>query len=321
MEYRRGRRAPITLAVLQGFVPNEGDAWSYTLNWLGQWLQSGVLNEQVPVSPSESYVQQAQQEIPHEVRAQIGDYLDSARRLGDRTAELHVALASGGAGHFRPEPFTLDYQQGLYRSISEMADRIFGQLRDRFETLPASVKSSARRVLEQEQDIRAEFSVLRERVIPGKRIRGHGDYHLGQVLYTEGDFVIVDFEGEPARPLPDRYIKHSPLRDVAGMLRSFHYAAYGVLPGFGLDSVLKNDQLGQAEPWTQYWLYWTSVTFLKSYVEGVAEANILPDTISDVDLLLQLLVTEKAVYELGYELNNRPNWLKVPAQAVATSKV
>ena len=227
-----------------------------------------------------------------------------------------IALASGVTERFRPVDFSMTYQKELYDSIKLMADRIFALLRERLQTLPEAVIAQGQLVLDQEHDIRDVFEQLIEQDIPGKRIRGHGDYHLGQVLYTNGDFVIVDFEGEPARPLPERYIKHSPLRDVAGMLRSFHYAAYGTLPGFGLDTAVPQDKRAVAEPWARYWRNWVSVAFLQGYLEHVTPANIIPPDTENIDLLLRILIMEKAVYELGYEINNRPGWLKVPAQAI-----
>ena len=317
VEYRHHTKLPATVAVLQGFVHNQGDAWEFTLNWLSQWFQSGILDEaQSPPIPDESLVSLAQHDIPTEAQQYIGDYLDKARLLGQRTAELHIALASGRDEKFRPMDFSMSYQEELHASIVRMSDRVFAALGNRIGTLPDTVIEHGRAVLNQEQEIRRAFKVLAEQDIPGKRIRGHGDYHLGQVLYTGTDFVIVDFEGEPARPMLERYIKHSPLRDVAGMLRSFHYAAYGTLPGFGLESLVPQQLLDRAEPRARYWRTWVSVAFLKGYLEHIDSAKIIPSDIDDLDLLLQILVMEKAVYELGYEINNRPGWLKVPAQAI-----
>ena len=316
MEYLRHAHPPVTIAVLQGFIHNQGDAWEFTLDWLSQWFQSGILDQPEPQMRDESLVMLAASDIPAKVREDIGEYLDKAYLLGQRTAELHVALASGTDERFSPLDFSMPYQKELYDSIDRMTNRIFNVLRDRLHTLPESVRPHGQAVLDQEREIRAAFKMLIEHDIPGKRIRGHGDYHLGQVLYTDGDFVIVDFEGEPARPLPERYIKHSPLRDVAGMLRSFHYAAYGTLPGFGLKTVVPQDKLSLAEPWARHWRNWVSVAFLQGYLKHVATANILPSDMASVDELLRILIMEKAVYELGYEINNRPGWLKVPAQAI-----
>ena len=143
------------------------------------------------------------------------------------------------------------------------------------------------------------------------RIRVHGDYHLGQVLHTGKDFVIIDFEGEPARSLADRRIKRSPLRDVAGMLRSFHYASYALLVGEVGGSV-RLGRVKPLEPWADFWTRWVSSAFLQGYLAVAGEGAFLPRTQEELSTLLDTFLLEKAIYELGYELNNRPTWVKLP---------
>jgi maltose alpha-D-glucosyltransferase/alpha-amylase len=157
--------------------------------------------------------------------------------------------------------------------------------------------------------------LIRSRKISAARIRCHGDYHLGQVLYTGKDFVIIDFEGEPARSLSERRIKRSPLRDVAGMIRSFKYAAHSALlhqASLGL----KSEDISALQHWAQFWHVWVSSCFLISYLNGVDQAKLLPDDQEQRRILLDTYLLEKALYEIGYELNNRPDWLEVPIQGV-----
>jgi maltose alpha-D-glucosyltransferase/alpha-amylase len=142
------------------------------------------------------------------------------------------------------------------------------------------------------------------------RIRVHGDYHLGQVLYTGKDFVIIDFEGEPARPLSERRIKRSPLRDVAGMLRSFHYAAYTVF------ATRVAAERGALEPWAQFWYEWVGSAFLRAYLHRAGDAAFLPRAREELATMLRVYLLEKAVYEVGYELNNRPDWTWIPLRAI-----
>jgi len=165
-------------------------------------------------------------------------------------------------------------------------------------------------VLDLEGEIRRRYRSLLQRKLNTMRIRVHGDYHLGQVLYTGRDFVIIDFEGEPARPLSERRIKRSPLRDVAGMLRSFHYASYMAL--FGQVPGIRPEDFPALEPWAHFWYTWVSVVFLKAYLSVVKDEPFLPKDPIELQILLDAYLLEKAVYELGYELNNRPEWLKVP---------
>src|SRR5206468_5090466 len=147
--------------------------------------------------------------------------------------------------------------------------------------------------------------------LEAQRIRIHGDFHLGQVLYTGRDFVIIDFEGEPARPLSERRIKRAPLRDVASMIRSFHYAAYtSLFHHTGGTSQRENPSF--LEPWALFWYAWVSSQFLRSYLESAAPAEILPTSTQETEVLLDSLLLEKAMYELRYEINNRPDWVRIP---------
>jgi maltose alpha-D-glucosyltransferase/alpha-amylase len=148
----------------------------------------------------------------------------------------------------------------------------------------------------------------------GQRIRVHGDYHLGQVLRVRNDYVILDFEGEPAKPLPERRAKHSPLKDVAGMLRSFSYAAYAALFNY---AARRPEAVDQLEPWAQLWERSTSAEFLRAYRETIAPGWLLPESPGDAEALLRAYLIDKAMYELRYEFNNRPNWVRIPLWGLA----
>jgi maltose alpha-D-glucosyltransferase/alpha-amylase len=145
------------------------------------------------------------------------------------------------------------------------------------------------------------------------RIRCHGDYHLGQVLVTEGDVMIIDFEGEPARPIEERRAKSSPLRDVAGMLRSFSYAA---LTAIGAATETRPDDVKRLAPWAELWETWVRATFLRAYLAATRDSGFLPPP-GDLEVLLRAFVLEKALYELAYELNNRPAWVHIPLTGIA----
>ena len=170
-------------------------------------------------------------------------------------------------------------------------------------------KLFAQRLLAQREDVLQQFDSL-ERLGSGiGRIRCHGDYHLGQVLVSEGDVIIIDFEGEPARPLQERRAKSSPLRDVAGMLRSFSYAA---LTGLGAATQTRREDVDRLAPWAELWERWIGALFLRAYLGATAGAAFLPPDSGDLDLLLHAFTVHKAMYELGYELNNRPEWVHIP---------
>jgi maltose alpha-D-glucosyltransferase/alpha-amylase len=155
-----------------------------------------------------------------------------------------------------------------------------------------------------------------EKRIEAQRIRCHGDFHLGQVLYTGKDFMIIDFEGEPARPLGERRIKRSPLRDVAGMLRSFDYVTYAAMFRQLEQGNLPPEQVPQVEPWNRFWSRWVSAAYLKSYLATLGPSDLLPRSREGLSTLLDAYLLDKAIYEVGYELNNRPNWLRIPLHGI-----
>lgn len=323
LEYKSGRGEPMTLGVLQAYAANQGDAWRHTLSWLARYLEDSLVKtsddfQQLPFPTDRSFIQLIQEDIPAEIEELLSGYLADARMLGQRTGEMHVALASDGTNaDFKPEPFSKLYQRSLYQSMRNLTNKVFAQLRAARRSAPDDLKSLIDQTLDQENRILKAFLEIADKKLSGMRIRIHGDYHLGQVLYSDGDFTIIDFEGEPGRTLSERRLKRSPLRDVAGMLRSFHYAAYAALPGFGVQqSIARDEDFPVLEPWARLWQIWTSVAFLKGYMDTVEPANILPRKTDELDTLLRLFLLDKAVYEVGYELNNRPDWLKVPIQAI-----
>jgi maltose alpha-D-glucosyltransferase/alpha-amylase len=321
IEYREGRQETTTLAVLHGFIPNEGNAWAYTLDLLGHYFEGIMARQRAsePVSPPKKHMLDlADEALPTEVYDEIGNYLESARLLGQRTAELHTALSSApDYPGFAPEPFSKLYQRALYQSMRNLGRQVFRLLRRTVKDLPDEIKREAEAVLEQESEVLALFRKVADKKISGMRIRCHGDYHLGQVLYTGRDFVIMDFEGEPARPIGERRIKRSPLRDVAGMLRSFHYADYAALFSLQERGFLQGEEeFTLMERWAHFWHQWVCSAFLKAYLEVARKGNFLPEKSEDLRMLLDLYRLEKAVYELGYELNNRPEWVRIPLQGI-----
>jgi maltose alpha-D-glucosyltransferase/alpha-amylase len=317
LEYQRRHEKPMSLAILQGFVANEGDAWHYTIDSLGRYFEHVLAHPTVQVPPiPQKPLLPLIKEPPPLAQETIGPYLASARLLGERTAELHLALASDPDDpDFAPEPFSVMYQNSIYHAMRSLTIQNLQLLRQRLPELPQDVRGDALKILDLEKDIIGRFELIRRRKIRASRIRCHGDYHLGQVLYTGKDFVIIDFEGEPARPLSERLLKRSPLRDVAGMIRSFHYAAHTTLL-HQASSTLRSEYLPMIEQWGQFWYIWVSATFLTSYLTVIGPARLLPEDTEELKILLDAYLLEKAVYELGYELNNRPDWVKVPLQGI-----
>lgn len=320
IEYRTGLDEPTTLAVLTDFVPNQGDAWRFTLEHLCYYYENvlarNIREVEAPV-PQLHFLELLDNEPSELVHELIGPYMEAARLMGQRSAELHATLASDlDNPSFSPEPFSKLYQRSLYQSTRNLTLRTLQMLNKSLGALPEAVRLEAEQIAEQEKDILGRFRSLLEKKVSAMRIRCHGDYHLGQLLYTGKDFVIIDFEGEPARPISERRIKRSPLRDVAGMLRSFHYAAYSVLFSDEERGRIRSEDLPYLEPWALFWYTWTCHCFLKSYLEVAGRSMFLPEDTDELRSLLDLYLLEKAVYELGYELNNRPTWIRIPIRGI-----
>jgi len=319
-EYRRDKSTPMTLGVLHGFVSNQGDAWQYTQDNLSHSFEHVLARraELEEISLPEKYLLEAVELDFDPLAAEmIGAYLESARLLGQRTAELHIALSSlPDHPEFVPEAFSTLYQRSLYQSMRNLTKQVFELLRRSLDTLPGAVREDAQKILDREGDVIKHFQLILDRKISAMRIRCHGDYHLGQVLYTGKDFLIFDFEGEPARPLSERRLKRCPLRDIAGMLRSFHYAAYAALFTQQASGFVREGDFPYLETWAQFWCFWVCVAFLKAYLPAAADTLIVPHERNELRVLLDAYLLEKAIYELGYELNNRPDWLKIPLQGI-----
>ncbi len=302
-----------TLGILQAFVQNRGDAWRYTLDAIGEYYERARQAGDAPELPVGTTLSLTEGEFSGQAREHIGGYVDSARLLAQRTAELHLALNSvSDDPDFSPAPFSLSDQEKLCDSALALLSSTFDLFRHKLHTVPARIHGSAQLVLNSEDRVKGYFRSIPELRLSGMRSRIHGDYHLGQVLFTGDDFMIIDFEGEPARTLSERRAKRSPLQDVAGMLRSFHYAAYAPLltPTSGSE---ESQSLGL---WARYWYQWISVAFLKSYLSTSGAAAYIPGTTGEIEALLDAYMLDKAIYELRYELNNRPSWVAVPLEGI-----
>ena len=320
LEYRSPGSQPVTLGILQEFVPDTRDAWSYTLDGLRDYFEQ-VLVRQIDINqvelPSNALVSDLSVGIPDLAKEIIGSYLASSELLGQRTAELHLALASDSENpDFAPEGFTSFYQRSIYQYMRNLAGRSLLLLKKRLSQLPPETQHLGQTVLNRQEQLMDRFGSILNLKITGQRTRNHGDYHLGQVLYTGKDFIIIDFEGEPARPMSERRMKRSPLRDVAGMLQSFNYAVNQALRNEVDSGMIRPESLPTMEQWAQFWYGWVASAFLNSYLLTAAEATFLPKSSQELQVLLDAYLLEKAVYELGYELNNRPDWAEIPLQRI-----
>jgi trehalose synthase-fused probable maltokinase len=249
-----------------------------------------------------------------------GPYFASLRVLGQRTAEMHLALAvDADSADFRPERFTPFARRAFFQSVRGLTRRSFQNLREHLDAIPSELRREAGELVELEAEIVGRVRAILERHLASYRIRTHGDFHLGQVLRAGNDFVVIDFEGEPALPLGERRIKRSPLRDVAGMLRSFHYAARVAL----VERIARRIRLpegseGPLHAWARAWYVWSGGAYLAAYLARARTAPILAEADdAEIAALLNVHRLEKAIYELDYELNMRPSWVGVPLAGIA----
>jgi maltose alpha-D-glucosyltransferase / alpha-amylase len=290
IEYHRPGGEHFTLAILQALVAHQADGWHHALDELSRYF------ERVAGKGEEG----------------VGPYEQVAATLGRRTAEMHRALAAGRSDPaFAPEPMTEADVAALGRETQAQGRRALEGMRASLGRLPESVAPAAREFLEEAPGVLRRWAEA-PGVRPGAvKIRCHGDYHLGQVLWADGDFVILDFEGEPTRTVEERRAKQSPLKDVAGMLRSFDYAAYAGLFAFTRE---RPGDFGRLAPWAERWRQVVSAAFLDAY--RATAADLLPADAAQCAALLDGFLLAKAFYELVYELNNRPDWVRIPLRGI-----
>ncbi len=295
----RGGGPVATVALLLEYVQNQGDAWAYTLDAAGRFYER--ILEAGPSADEAGML----------VKAAGANYPQRMRQLGVRLAEMHLALASDASDpQFAPEPFTVLYQRSLYQAVRGQIRRTVRLLGSSRGDIPEAAWSAADEICNGEAVILARFACLLGRRIKGAKIAVHGAFHLGQVLNTGKDFVIADLEGDPSRPLSERALKRSPVRDVASMIRSLDYGAHVALthqqPG----------DLSILEPWARKWSNYVAEQFRAGYVEAAGNATFLPENEEDFELLLSVFVLDRAAIEINNELAYRPHMAGVPIQAL-----
>jgi maltose alpha-D-glucosyltransferase/alpha-amylase len=325
LEYRRQiteeQEERTATGVLLSYTRNGTNGWNYTLDHLGLFFERALAIHKEDRRLKDLIVDHplalATHPVPQIVAELLGGYTEIARQLGQRTGELHIALSSrNDLPDFAPEPFTDFYRHGLYHGMLGHVNRAFEALRNRVRLLHSPALEEARALLEREPDIRAYLQPLRDERVFATRIRHHGDYHLGNVLFTGKDVVIVNFEGDSTRPLSERRIKRSPLRDVAGMMRSFHYVAHAVLFGHVPGIIPRQDAQPELENWSHVWYSWISGIFLSGYLEASKDSAFLPKSQRELSTMLGAYMIEKSALEILYELEHRPDWTRIAVRGL-----
>jgi maltose alpha-D-glucosyltransferase / alpha-amylase len=302
------------LGIMEFAVPHQTDAWTFAVETLGLILEEVAAGQdEPPALPLDPHPMNMP--APHARLMNVSEaWLDFAKLLGRRTAELHLALANAGdSPDFAPEKYTPFYRRALaqgFRAQSRIALRALRAAKG----LTEGAQELAEEVLAREPEILEQLHGIASRPLQSQRIRCHGDLHLGQVLVWGRDPVFIDFEGEPARSLGDRRIRRSPLRDVAGMVRSFHYASQ-----FAWRELAESQAAGlgtDLEAWARAWYLWTASAYIAAYTETATEGGLLTGDADEHRFLLDAFMLDKAFYELSYELDNRPSWVEIPLKGI-----
>ena len=314
LNLNRGGRFYGTVGLSRGFVQNQGDAWALMIEEAAKYynaVKSSPAAVKPPAVPELSAV--SLKEIPQQVMNLTGAVsFEMAALLGRRTGEMHLALAAGPAApEFAPEPFSRLYQRSIYQSMSGHSKKSFLSLARSLKNLPEESRAEVKFVLERQQQVLKLIHLLTEKKISAKKIRIHGNYSLRQALFTGKDFIIKDFAGDPGHTIGERRLKRSPLRDAAGMLLSFYYAAYApfLLPG-----EIPGKEISGLSPWIELWYAYTAGAFLNGYLSAVEGSQLLPASREETDALLQIFLIEKTILSLDSEASARPDWAFVPAR-------
>ncbi|HEY9737617.1 MAG TPA: maltose alpha-D-glucosyltransferase [Trichocoleus sp.] len=354
LEYRRAQEDPTTVGILQQYLPDAQSAWDYSLDSLRSFFdQVAIQQSDMPLVPVPSGSLLSLQTVfdvdldidlppsmesgaplpmpsnmmptsPADVPTvkafishAIGSYLANVQLLGERTAQLHLALTCDPSDpDFAPEPFTSFYQRSIYQYDRNIAGRVFLLLKERLPLLPEDTQPLARQILSYQETFMEHFRRVLDLKITALRTRYHGDYHLGQVLYTGKDFFIIDFEGEAIINVNERRMKRSPLRDVASMMQSFYYAVSRAFEDEVESGMIHPEQRDRMEQWAQFWERWVSAGFLHAYLRTAQQGNFLPQTQRELEVLLDNYSLTKVLSDLSYRLVNRPDQVKVLLQRV-----
>jgi maltose alpha-D-glucosyltransferase/alpha-amylase len=319
LELHRADGERTCLGIMSGFITNATRGWNFTQDALRRYFDRvrTLSNDARDDASVNSLVELAENGISDAAAETIGTYFESARLMGQRVGELHLALASDFDNKdFAPEPFTPFYQRSLYQSLRNHLAFHFRILRREMKLLPEGARPLAEKVLAIQDTILDRYRAVHQTAMTAMRIRCHGNLHLGHVLHTGKDFFIIDFEGEPGWTLSQRRIKRSPLRDLAGVIRSFHYVADATLRHHAETVNLHPEQFRALQPWARFWERQVSADFLGAYLAVTEKSDLLPKTKPGLAALLEAFLLDQAIIEMSRELQRRSEDIRVPLEGI-----
>ncbi len=325
LEYRRRGRDPMALAILHGYIVNEGDAWQHALDHLSVLFEAVATlppPEPLPPAPLGRPLGAPVAPPPESAASLTGGYLALTRLLGNRLGEIHLTLGRATERpEFAPEPISMQYQRSLYQSMRNVLFDVMDKLGREKGRIPGEFVDAAARVRSLQPLLQKEFRAIAERPIAANRIRCPGECHLHQILFTGKDFVFIDFGGPDDLSVGERRIKRSPFRDVITLMRSFDYAAYAAL--YGLASrrgkaagAVRNEDRPALLPWARAWRAWVHDAFLQGYLATCADASFLPISSESRNTLFRALLLDRLLLETSNVLQSRPPWLGIPLEGL-----
>lgn len=312
-QYESKVTEPITLGILAKYIPNVKDGWDYFLDSLRDYFDK-VLTRPQAISETTLTnwftVIEGETEIPAIAQDLVGGFFPTIELLGKRTGEMHQILSSVQNPAFTPEPFTSFYQRSIYQYMRNLTGQACLKLQKQLPMFSPGLQSQVKIFLNQQQQILDMFGLVLDKKIIAVRTRCHGDYDLGRVLYTGKDFIVIDFEGDPGRPLSERRIKRSPLRDVASMMQSLYSVMQTAIQREQADGI-REEELMLLERFAHFWFFWVSGIFLRSYLKTVDKANFMPTGAGVWQILLRAYLMERSIQELNYRLDHQPETIEL----------
>ena len=308
----------MTLGILQETAESNVNGWDFMLERLNNFYERILSLEpgQWPAEHSKRdiFTPVSYENIPDDFRDLLGGpIIEGTRLLGTRLGELHKALATDDSASFGSEGFSLHYQRSLYSALQSLVRETYQNQAKNMKKLSEEVRGEAEEILARKTEVLTLLKRIYEKKLDVVKIRIHGDYNLEKVLFSGKDVTITDFGGDPLRSFSERRLKRSPLRDVAGMIHSFNYAAYA---GLLLSNQIRKEDISKLTPLAELWIQNVSGLFMSAYLEAVQGSAFIPDNEHDLGILLQTYLLEKAIFDLNHELNDRPDWAMVPLRII-----
>jgi maltose alpha-D-glucosyltransferase / alpha-amylase len=318
LEYQRNRGKPRTIAVANEYVPNEGDAWHYTLDRLGLFIEAVLADPPVTIPPEPTVATLVETGGPTggSLDVHIGPFLDSAAQLGRRLGELHRCLGAGTTPEFEAEPFTTLWQRSLFQSMRSRVGPTLEDVGASRTRLDPSLRQVVDRVLASGEEIEQRLASVLEPRFDAARIRVHGDLHLGQVLLSGRDWVVIDFEGDPSRPPTERRLKRTSLVDLAGLIRSFDYAVSAAVRSAAERGVLRPEDHRMVSESGRLWMWRVVAELVAAYRAALAGSGIVPDDPAEFSRLLGPLLVDELLRELRWHVTHRPDLAGVSARSL-----